>query len=246
MKKILFVIIVLILACDIAGAQYYNQYGNSYDPQIGYEIGRQAVERAIQQQEAILRNNPDLMLGAMIQAIAGDNDEKAYGYAEYLATHRGSAVDWYWLGVLNEAGIHNYNVEYAKRCYRTGANKANGAACTQRLNELVSGNRVTAQIVRNYCKQASYYASQTSLPDFGTSTTGSSTARNSGSCPRCHGSGIDSSPACVGNPYAGSGAASQGLVGYTHTNGGRCPYCGTYDYHIHYKCYDSTYHPGRR
>lgn len=66
--------------------------------------------------------------------------------------------------------------------------------------------------------------------------------RSSTSCPRCHGTGIDSSPNCVDNPHAGANAAAQGLVGYTHTSSSRCKYCGNYNYHIHYKCYNSNYH----
>lgn len=236
---------IVLAAWSIAGfAQYYyNPYNNPQSTSAGYEIGQRIAERIIQQQEEALRNNPLLMSGAMIQAIASGNDSKAYEYADYLAGSRGAAEDWYWLGVLNEAGICYNNVDFARRCYIRGQQEPNSAACTARLNELDNGNRVTAQQVRNYCRQISAMAAaSTPIPDFGSGSSSVGSTRSSSSCPRCHGTGVESTPAAINSPSVGAGAAAQGLVGYTHTNGGSCPYCGRYEYHIHYKCYDSNYH----
>lgn len=240
MKKII-VIIAFVLTHVVGTAQYYNQYGNSQ----AFEYGMQMMEQAQRNYQTQLQNNPTLMAGAMIQAIANGQDETAYTYAEYLAENRGSAADWYWLGVLNEAGIYQYDIDYATRCYRAGARKRNGAMCTQRLNEIAAGNELSAQNVRSHCAQIVAYGSSASLPDFSSGSSSSSRRKSSGSCPRCHGSGVDPSPVAVGDPYMGANIASQGLVGYTHTNGGRCPYCGKYEYHVHYKCQSSTYHPAR-
>ncbi len=244
MKKFILIIISLTFFCGIGRAQYYNPYNNPYANQQAFEMGRRMAEQAQQQQEAQLRNNPILMAGAMVQAIANGQDEKGYNYAEYLAEHRSLASDWYWLGLLNEAGIYNYDIDYAKTCYKFGARLTNGRMCMQRLDELNAGNEVTEDMVRNHCRQIVYYGSQVTLPDFGSGSSSSST-RSSSSCPKCHGSGIDPSPIAVGDLYMGANIASQGLVGYTHTNGSRCPHCGKYEYHVHYKCYSSTYHPNR-
>lgn len=244
-----FILLAAILfAAVAASAQYYypNPYQTQQSYQAAYEYGQRIAVQMQQQHEQMLRNNPMQMRGALVQAIAEYQDEKAYGYAEYLAENSGTASDWYWLGVLNEAGIYDYSVEYAKECYRNGAAAGgNGAsACRQRLASLANGDELSTGTVRNYCMQIVTYGNSVTLPDF---NSGSSSSYDSGSsnsssntrggvCQRCHGTRID--PILVDyNP--GSRTASDCIPAYT-----RCPYCGeTYSYkHWHQRCLDCSAH----
>lgn len=240
MKKqiLLFVSLFASLLCS---AQYYNPYNTYQQNQQAFEWGQQLAEQMQQQQENQLKQNPVLMAGAMIQAIANYEDSKAYEYAEYLAENRGTAADWYWLGLLNEAGIYDYDIPYAKSCYREGASRRNGSICKARLADLEAGNEITEEMVRNHCMQIVVYGSSMTLPDF-SSDNSSSSHRSSGSCPKCHGTRVDPSPCYENDPSGAQYAINQGLLGYQHVSSGRCPHCGKYNYHIHYKCYSSTYH----
>lgn len=233
MKKFI-LLAALLCAAVAASAQYYNPYMTPQNMAIGYQIGQQAAQRAIEQQEQMLRNNPNQMRGAMISAISGNRDETAYEYAQYLAENQGLASDWYWLGVLNEAGIHDYDIEYAKRCYRRGiaAGGDGGNACRARLAALENGNELDAATVRSYCHQITSYSTAATLPSFdsgSSSSYGSSNSRG-GVCQRCHGTRID--PVRV-DFQPGSSTASNRIPAYT-----RCPYCGetkTID-HWHERC----------
>lgn len=231
-----FILLAAILCAAVAAsAQYYNPYMTPQNMAIGFQIGQQAVQRAIEQQEQMLRNNPNQMRGAMISAISGNMDEKAYGYAQYLAENQGLASDWYWLGVLNEAGIYDYDIEYAKQCYRRGlaAGGNGGNACRERLAALENGDELDAATVRNYCHQITSYSAAATLPSFdsgSSSSYGSSNNSRGGVCQRCHGTRID--PVRV-DFQPGSSTASNRIPAYTC-----CPYCGetkTID-HWHERC----------
>lgn len=233
MKKILFFILMLFPLSVMA------QFN-------AYQYGQDVVKRIQQQQEAQIRNNPTLMNGHMISAIAAGNDEKAFEYADYLAQNYGRGVDWYWLGVLYEAGIQFNNLDMAKWSYGKGASKADGNGCQNRLNEIAAGRRLDANTVRQYCRQI-VAASQAAVPIYdpyagGLSSGGSSSGSSSGSrtssgpCSRCHGTRID--PVMI-DYSPGSSTMSDKIPANT-----RCPYCGEIKSidHWHKRCIDCAHH----
>ena len=71
---------------------------------------------------------------------------------------------------------------------------------------------------------------------------GSRSGSGSGSstCSVCGGKKVQSSPLYINDP-AGAGTHAVGDIGYQHTDGSKCVYCGKYAYHIHLKCYKCGY-----
>lgn len=57
----------------------------------------------------------------------------------------------------------------------------------------------------------------------------SSSSNNEGVCSFCNGTGMDSFAWEAGSPKPRAG-------GYTHSSGGKCPYCGKYEWHQHVYC----------
>lgn len=226
------ILLLIFISCAFsASAQYYNPYNNPYANQQAFEYGRRMAEQMQQQEEANLRRNPTLMMGKMVQLLAyGNDDEKAYEYAEYLAEEKDLVAGWYWLGVLNETGIGtNYSIRYAKTCYQNGARKRNGRICRQRLTELSNGNELDEYTVRQYCKNIVAMGSSVTIPDFGSSSNGSSSgqsSKQSSTCSKCNGTGWDR------QRYNNATGTY-----YYNSPGVTCPVCGYSDKHYHYKCY---------
>ncbi len=250
MKK--FLLFAFMLFPLFAMAQYFNayEYGAGVVDKIrqqqeaqqrsAYDYGASVVNRIQAEQEAMIRKNPTLMRGHLISAIASGNDDKAFEYADYLAANYSTPTDWYWLGVLYEAGIKHHNLESAKRCYRNGASMANGEGCQNRLNEIAAGRTIDTNTVRQYCRQV-VAASQAAAPIYNpgadlSAPASSGKSKSSGPCSRCHGTRIDP----VRIDYSpGSSTMSNKIPAYT-----RCPYCGdtkTID-HWHKSCLDCAYH----
>ncbi|RXE72043.1 hypothetical protein ED352_02155 [Muribaculaceae bacterium Isolate-002 (NCI)] len=59
-----------------------------------------------------------------------------------------------------------------------------------------------------------------------------------GVCPVCHGTGVQDFPMYEDDPTGASiNVIAAHELGYQHTGGGACRYCGKYNYHVHLKCY---------
>lgn len=246
MKYIISIIVALICA-STAFAQYYNPYYDPYANQQAYEYGRRMAEEMQRQQDAQDARSITGCMNRIGRAIAREEFVEAEEWANQLSNIN-EEYGYYYEGLANE--LQGYG-SYAKSCYQNGAN-IGSIACQNELDRIAVHGYATDEQIENvvsYFQQlevmAYSMAAQISDNIWGNSS-GSSRyggSRSSGSCPKCHGSGIDPFPSALGDPYMGSNIAAQGLVGYTHTSGNRCNYCGEYEYHVHYKCQSSTYHP---
>lgn len=56
-----------------------------------------------------------------------------------------------------------------------------------------------------------------------------------GVCSQCGGTKVDRT-ALYENDPSGAAVNTNGHVGYTNSQGNKCPYCGRYSYHVHLKC----------
>lgn len=245
MKTLIPIFISFICAISVS-AQYYNPYNNPYANQQAFEWGIRMAEQMQQQQDAQDARSVTGCFNRIGKAIARRNFSEAEDWAEKLLDLR-KDHGYYYLGLINEL---EGNGSYAESCYQEGVSNRS-KACQKELDRIsIYGYASDEQIdnVVGYFQQLeamSYNMAAQIANDIWGNSSGSATNRsnrNSGSCPKCHGSGIDPFPMALGDPYTGANISAQGLVGYTHTSGNRCTYCGKYEYHIHYKCQSSTYH----
>lgn len=235
--------LILLLSISLfASSQYYNPYITPQNLANAYRYGQELAKKIAREQDERDAKSVNACLSRITEAIACRKFSEAEEWAEKLYNLR-EDLGYYYLGFTNE--LQGYG-NYAKIYYSRGASKS--VACQNELNRINTYGPATEQQIEHAVQNFQYHvafanaASTQIVNSIWSNSTSSSKSSSGSSCPRCHGTGIESSPNCVGNPYAGANAAAQGLVGYTHTNGGRCPYCGKYEYHIHYKCYDSNYH----
>lgn len=247
MKSIISIIFSFICVSTTFAQYYYNPYFNPYAAQQAYEYGQQVARQLQQQQDEQDSRTEYGCINRIGRAIAGEDFAEAEEWAIQLRSLN-EGYGYYYEGLANE--LQGYD-SYAKSCYSEGADLGN-KACQTELERIAEYGYATEEQIENivaYFQQlqtmSNYMAMQITNDVWGNDSGNSTYKSNSSSssCPKCHGSGIDPFPAALDDPYTGANIAAQGLVGYTHSSGNRCNYCGKYEYHIHYKCQSSTYHP---
>lgn len=241
MKKVLVVFAMVVLPM-VSSAQYYNPY-NYYQQQQAmqdaYNMGRAAAER--DRQETL--RNPSKVLSLIVENLGKgyvfpDAYEKAYEYADHLASVLDDARGYLFLGYMNEMGIGtSRSRKFAKECYSDGADLGN-KQCKRELRRCNEGNYYSTSDAENFklyysrVVTSAYSAAQALNWNSGSTNRSDSGNSNSsgrrGTCSSCNGTGV--------NPQPNSGGSLAMWVAHYNKPGISCRYCGRTTGHFHDRC----------